>query len=401
MIFDRFVQQYAKAGPSGKRKRVDEGEAPLLVGIESLSKHLPFPFPAGEADIKKMEQQIRSTIGSDNDDIPEWNLDDMKRSLPEAEDEAILPRTPASGPSAVALGKRKTVSPSLASTIHLTEYASSRSGSIGSALTDGSVYSISSHDRVYEAGTCTLWHRQGATGLVKVDIMRTEVRRAMQPFQGRQVVAITIVSKTPSGQEIPDRLFMPTLGVNSSPFLEHMEVVHAFQRHDPHAHFIVRFAPNPAQHPQYSFSNQDACWEFLQSITEKFLCASVDIESIKSAVTHGNTTESGVATLQVWEDRQTSRRSIQFFRNKNSHARQRVIEIDVENLMPPRLEKKTGKMIIELRHQEDPSTKELKYLKIDFSSPDFQERFLCEGRFKRPVYMDDLSGWTSNRASIR
>jgi hypothetical protein len=236
---------------------------------------------------------------------------------------------------------------------------------------------------MYEEGTCKLWHRQGAHSLRQIDITRTEIHRDVQHSNGKVGFGIIIVSTTPLGYEIQDPLWIPAAGENSSPFLEHMEIVHAYQRHDPSVNFIVRFAPNANRHPQYSFSNREDCWDFLQAITDKVLCASIDIETIKSAATHATAVESGMETIQVWEDRNSSKRSIKFFRNKNENTRQRVVELDLGRLRDPHKERRTGKTVIDLRDSSDALAKELRYLKIAFSNADAEEGFMHECGFRK------------------
>ena len=168
---------------------------------------------------------------------------------------------------------------------------------------------------MYEEGTCKLWHRQGTSTLRQIDIARTEIRRDVQQSNGRSDFGVTIVSTTPTGHEIKDPLWIPAKGFNSSPFLEHVDVIHQFQKNDPNVRFIVRFAPNANVHPQYSFTSREDCWDFMQAITEKTLCASIDVETVKSAATHASAVEAGTETLQIWEDRQNNRRTVKIFRN--------------------------------------------------------------------------------------
>jgi hypothetical protein len=236
---------------------------------------------------------------------------------------------------------------------------------------------------MYEDGTCKIWHRQGSATLKQVDIARTEVRRDVQQANGRYGFGVIVVSTTPTRSEIQDPLWMPTPGVNSSPFLEHEEIVQQFQRIDPHVKFIVRFAPNTSRHPQYSFTSREDCWDFVQAITEKVLVASIDVESIKTAATHASAFESGMETIQIWEDRQTNRRTLKFFRNKNENARERVVELELVWLRQPHKERRTQRTLIELRDAGDPLVRELKYLKIIFSNPDAEAGFMHECGFRK------------------
>ncbi|KIW08655.1 uncharacterized protein PV09_00610 [Verruconis gallopava] len=388
LIFDRFVQQYSKLGPVGKRRRPGDGDELSLVSLDALSRQLPFPFPAGQADLERLQQQIRGSSNFDNADVPEWNLDDLRNALPPSGN-----ASPGSGTTATSTsrqrGKQRASAAMSQSTLHLTEYGlteynSSSSGSIRSMPTrEGSIFSVSSRDRMYEDGACKLWHRQGTQSLTKIDIARTEIRRDVQHANGRHGFGVIIVSTTPLGHEIQDSLWIPTEGVNSSPFLEHVEVVHTFQRRDPTVNFVVRFVPNTSKHPQYSFTNREDCWDFMQAITEKVLCASLDIETVKSAATHASAVEAGTETIQIWEDQLSSKRTLKLFRNKNEHARQRVVELDVGLLRQPHKERRTQKLVVELRDSGDPLARELRYLKIVFSNPDAEEGFMHECGFRK------------------
>jgi hypothetical protein len=191
------------------------------------------------------------------------------------------------------------------------------------------------------------------------------------------------VSTTPIRTEIQDPLWIPTSGVNSSPFLEHDEIVQQFQKIDPHIKFIVRFAPNTNRHPQYSFTSREDCWDFVQAITEKVLIASIDVESIKTAATHASAFESGMETIQIWEDKGNNRRTLKFFRNKNENAKERVVELELGWLRQPHKERRTQRTMIELRDSGDPLARELRYLKIVFSNPDAEAGFMHECGFRK------------------
>jgi hypothetical protein len=216
-----------------------------------------------------------------------------------------------------------------------------------------------------------------------MDIARTEIRHDVQQSNGKPGFGVIIVSTTPLGHEIQDSLWIPSTGENSSPFLEHVEIVNAFQKHDPNINFVVRFVPNTNRHPQYSFSNREDCWVFMQAITDKVLCASIDVETIKSAATRATAVESGMETMQIWEDRNSSKRIIKFFRNKNEDAQQRVVELDLARLRQPNKERRTGKVVIDLRDSDDALVKELRYLKIGFTNADAEQGFMHECGFRK------------------
>lgn len=396
MIFDRFVQQYSKLGPQGKRKRHGDGDELSLVSLDALSRQLPFPFPAGQDELERMQQMIRGSGNFADADVPEWNLDDLRAALPPSVAPSIAPSgrmSPNSTATSVIAsrnrGKQRVSGTLSTSTLHLTEYGitefnSSSSGSIRSDRTrEGSIFSISSRDRMYEDGTCKIWHRQGSQSLRQIDITRTEVRRDVQQSNGRHGFGVIIVSTTPLHHEIQDPLWIPVSGVNSSPFLEHVDVIQQFQKIDPNINFMVRFAPNTNRHPQYSFTNREDCWDFMQAITEKVLCASIDVESIKTAATHASAFEAGTETIQIWEDRYTRKRTVKFFRNKNENAKQRVVDLDLGWFRQPHKERRTQKTLIEFRDSGDALARELRYLKIVFSNPDAEAGFMHECGFRR------------------
>jgi hypothetical protein len=210
-----------------------------------------------------------------------------------------------------------------------------------------------------------------------------EIRRVERP--GAE--GVIIACRTESGQEVLDDLWIPQDGMNSSPFLENSDVASTFRQRDKNANFVVCFAPNTSVHPQYSFTNKEDCWDFMQAIADKTLCASIDVESIKSACTHGNSVESGCETLQVWEDPIFTLRTVKFFRNKNLYAKPRLVEFNVNCFrFPDNLEKRTGKLIVNFRDSIDGTspTKEMRYLKIAFRNLDSEEEFLQQVGFGIP-----------------
>jgi hypothetical protein len=198
---------------------------------------------------------------------------------------------------------------------------------------------------------------------------------------------IVIACRTESGQEVIDDLWIPQAGTNSNPFLENSDIVTTFRQRDKNANFVICFAPNPSTHPQYSFATKADCWDFMQAIVDKTLCASLDVESIKSACTHGNSVESGCETLQIWEDPVFTIRTVKFFRNKNLYAKPRIVELNVNCFrFPDNLDRRTGKLIVQFRDGLDVTspTKEMRYLKIAFGHPDLEEEFLQQAGFGIP-----------------
>lgn len=79
----------------------------------------------------------------------------------------------------------------------------------------------------------------------------------------------------------------------------------------------------------------------------------------------------------MWEDADSGSRTVKFFRNKNASAASLVVEFDCNNLRAAKKEKLTGKLVISLRDVRDGrAPKDIKYLKIAFSSNQAEEEFL-------------------------
>jgi hypothetical protein len=193
--------------------------------------------------------------------------------------------------------------------------------------------------------------------------------------------AVVIVARTTSGKDIVDNLWTSALGTKSSPFLENAEIVAAFRKRDRNIKYVVRFAPNTDHHARYSFDTREECWDFMEAIMNKKLAASVDVESIKSACTHSNSVESGCETIQVWEDQRIpNKQMVKFFRNKNSSA-MNVVEFDSNSLMAPEKERRTGKLTFVFRDVQEGPTRDMKYLKIAFSTEESKQEFLREAGF--------------------
>jgi hypothetical protein len=377
-IMDSFVAQYNGSTTAGakrkrpsreRRKRRNESTD----GPAAISEPHPHPFPSPNGDL--IISASPSPAGSPflDGSSPPWVFNDIRNSLPAL----------AGAQSAPAHQKAKGKQPvqpvtDEAGPAEVNINSSSSSGSFRSmpASREGSILTVASKDRTFQEGTTKIWFQKGPQ-LQLLPIEHIEVRR-IDRIKGEGIV---IVSKTSSGQEVLDDLWMQSLEINSSPFLENTEVVSAFRYREQSANFVVCIAPHPEHHPQYSFSTKDDCWDFMQAITNKTLRASLDVESIKSACTHGNTAEGGCETIQVWEDSAINMKTVKFFRNKNTHAKQKVIEVSVNCLRFPRKERGTGKVVVEFRDARDGPTNEMKYLKIGFSNRDAEEGFLYQVGF--------------------
>lgn len=371
-ILDRFVAQYSaptiagskRKRPSRERRRWPDESTDLLAAFTKL---LPHPFPSPNVDFAVSASPSPCLIPSLDGNNPPWVFDDIRNSLP------VLPG-PRSAPAHEKARGKQPVQPVLdepGPARFILDSSSSSDSFRSMASREGSIFTVASKDRTFEEGTTKLWFHKGPQ-LQILPIKHIEVRR-LDRIKGEGIV---IVSKTPSGQDVLDDLWMPSQGTNSCPFLENAEVAGTFQRREKSAHFVVCFAPHPEHHPQYSFSSRDDCWDFLQAIADKTLCASLDVESIKSACTHGHAVEGGCKTIQVWEDDALGLKTIKFFRNKNKLAKQKVVEINVNFLRFPKKERGTGKLVVDFRDAKDALTSEMKYLKIGFSNTDAEEGFL-------------------------
>lgn len=369
-IMDRFVAQYRVPNTAGsKRKRPSrERRKPqneTADGRIPISGLLPLPFPSPNANLvisASPSPRLTPYLGGSS---PPWILDDIRNSLPAlpgAQFATMLPR---------AKGKQPAIGGSSPTGGSAESSDSSSSFRSMPASREGSIFTVASKDRNFDEGTTKMWFHKGPQ-LQVLPIDHIEVRR-LDRIQGEGVV---IVSKTSNGQPVLDDLWMPSLGTNSSPFLENAEVAGAFRHREESANFVVCFAPHPEHHPQYSFSTKDDCWDFMQAIADKTLCASLDVENIKSACTHGNAAEGGCTTIQVWDDDAIGLKTVKCFRNKNTHAKQRVVEINVNCLRVPKKERGTGKLVVEFRDAKDGLTNEMKYLKMGFSNVDAEEGFL-------------------------
>jgi hypothetical protein len=374
---DRFIALYSGSVAGSKRKRLSRERRNLpnqpAEGLGAISEDLShaFPSPTGDFTLSATSSPRFSPYLDGSN--PAWIFDDVRNSLPAIPGAMFAPsysRNKGKKPAHLDLYPPGLVGPA--------DTSSSSSSSFRSMpiSREGSILTVASKDRVFEEGTTKLWHHQRGS-FQQLPIEHIEVRR-LDLVKGQAVV---IVSKSTSGQEILDDLWMPSTGTNSSPFLENSDVVTQFQRREESANFVVSFAPNRNHHPQYSFSTREDCWDFMQAITDKTLCASLDIENIKSACTHGNAVESGCETIQVWEDDTVGLKTVKFFRNKNPNAKQKVVEVNINCFREPEKEKRTGKLVFAFRDAQDGPTKEMRYLKIGFSNADAEEGFLQQVGF--------------------
>jgi hypothetical protein len=377
-IMDRFVVQYSGSTARPKRKRPSRERRKRpnepADGLAAISELLPHPFPSPNGDFTISASPPPGLSPYFDGSSPPWVFDDIRNSLPALPGAQFAPTYQKAKGKQPAQPVADTSGP-----VVVSANSSSSSSSFRSmpASREGSISTVASKDRVFDEGTTKLWFQKGPQ-LQLLPIEHIEVRR-INRIKGEGVV---IVSKTPSGQEVLDDLWMPSVGTNSSPFLENSVVVSTFRHREQSANFVVCFAPNPEHHPQYSFSTKDDCWDFVQAIADKTLCASLDVESIKSACTHGNAAEGGCETIQVWEDDALGLKTVKFFRNKNKNAKQKVVEVSVNCLRFPKKEKGTGKLVMAFRDAREGPTNEMRYLKIGFSNADAEEGFLYQVGFE-------------------
>ncbi|QDS71015.1 hypothetical protein FKW77_007955 [Venturia effusa] len=371
-ILEQFLAQHGVPSIAGyKRKRPSkECRSRLEEATDTcatISQLLPHPFPSPHGDFSISATPLPGLVPDLDGSNPRWVFDDLRNSLPSLSDAQFAP------PYRKAKGKQplQTVSDEQGPAGLNSDWSTSSGSFRSTASRESSIFTMASKDRTFEEGTTKIWFHRG-TQLQILPIEHIEVRR-LDRIKGEGIV---IVSKTPSGQDVLDDLWMPSLGTNSWPFLVNAEVASTFRRREPSANLVVCFAPHPEHHPQYSFSTRDDCWDFMQAIADKTLCASLDVENIKSACTHGNAAEGGCVTIQVWDDNALNLRTLKIFRNKNTLAKQKVVEINVNCLRSPKKERGTGKLVVDFRDAKDGPTSEMKYLKIGFSNMDAETGFL-------------------------
>ncbi|KAF2664731.1 hypothetical protein BT63DRAFT_96927 [Microthyrium microscopicum] len=375
-------QQYGGTMAAGiKRKR--DGCDSRPEGVKSPVANAPFPPngsplqqsttppPSYPPSLPRLHPQGLA----DDREYPTWSLDDLHSSLP-----SIPPRPNVKG--------KQRATNTASSSADTWESGSSvatgsSANSIRSSLRDGSILSTASHDRAFTEGSVKLWYHRGVT-LQQVTITHIEVRQTSRPGGD----GIVLILRTSKGQDIIQDLWISSLQTNASPFLENAEIEAAMRdQHDTSITALVHFAPNTARHPQYSFASRTDCWDFLQMVVGKTLIASVDISTLKSALTHGHAAEAGCQTIQVWESHESAApaRTVKFFRNKNAHVASQVVELDVNCLRAPEKEGRSGKLVFMLRDVLDGRIREMKYLKISFASDSAKDMFVREAGFSHLV----------------
>jgi hypothetical protein len=267
-----------------------------------------------------------------------------------------------------------------------------------------SIFSTASRDRAYDEGACVMHFAHPASGAAtRIGITHIEVRAESRPSAGD---GLALVVRDAQAREYVDRLWNAGAKANCAPFLAHADVVAAMMPHRPrHAAgpgmpgapstsaaaadpgAVVLFAPNPEHHPRYAFSSAADAHDFIAAVAAgsgRRLACSADVESVKSGVTHGNSLEAGLATVQVWEDVDAAAgggRVVRLFRNRNEAAGgNRVIDVDCNCLRAPERDGK-GKWVFGLRDVREGAVKELRYLKVAFSADRDRDRFLREVGF--------------------
>ncbi|KAF2429321.1 hypothetical protein EJ08DRAFT_680069 [Tothia fuscella] len=375
-IMARFIDQYFPPAAGAKRKRAGHEQAKNPTqpfgALSPLIQSLPFP-PGGLSGSPCVPTAMNQVPSAPSNLDPTWQFNGFQTALPSFQPppEAQLEPPPRPQPL-TARGKGKQRAARIEDVVG--DLSSSSSGSIRSlplSSREGSVYSANSQRRVFQTGSTRLWHTQGRS-IKSFTIEHIEIRRNDR-VSGE---GIAVVCRTESGQDVVDDLWMASSGMNSTPFIENSDIANEYQRREKSAKFVVSFAPNPKHHPQYSFSTKEDCWDFVQAITDKILLASIDVESIKSACTHGNSVETSCQTVQIWDDSMFSLRTVRFFRNKNENAQPRIVELNVNEFRCPDDGKRSGKLTVWLRDALEGPGKDLKYLKIVFSSGDQEEEFL-------------------------
>jgi hypothetical protein len=249
---------------------------------------------------------------------------------------------------------------------------------------------------MYADGACRILYRH-AQGMSQLPIVHIEVTRSYAPSG----YSTCVLARMLDNRVIADKLFSAAQRANAAPFFESAETVAAL-RHTLSAESlgcIVKFAPEPGAHPQYLFKSVQDGWEFMQHVAERTLLCSANVHSIKSACTHGNSVEAGTETIQIWEDTpvdgdaigKARTRTVKFFRNKNPHSGNQVVEFDCNTLRPPDVDARSGKVTFRFRDVREGVVKEMKYLKIAFLSEEDRIDFLHEVGFPEHIPALDKS----------
>jgi hypothetical protein len=260
-----------------------------------------------------------------------------------------------------------------------------------------SILSTASRDRAYEEGACAMHFAHPTSGAAtRIPVTHIEVRAESRPTAGD---GIALVVRDPAGREYVDRLWNAAAAANCAPFLAHSDIVAAMRPRrkadkggapgpssaaGADVGAVVLFAPNPEHHPQYAFSSTADALDFVGAVAGaagRRLACSADVESVKSGVTHGNSLEAGLATLQVWDDSAVGgARVVRLFRNRNEATPSQVVDVDCNCLRAPERDGK-GKWVFGLRDVREGAVKELRYLKVAFSRDEDRNRFLREVGF--------------------
>jgi hypothetical protein len=322
------------------------------------------------------------------DDNLDWTLDDLHSALPTIPDRNKGKQRAPDGP-------QPTVQPDPSdlweSTSSIHTGSSSAESIRSSSVREGSIRSTASRDRMYEDSACKLWYRDG-TRQSHLNIAHIEVVRSPSPASptpSGDCISIYARIADSSNSIIRDDLWMARAGKNAAPFFENAEIVSVMRAtQDKTIACVVKFAPNPADHPQYSFKSLQDGWEFMQYVAGKTLCCSVNVATV-------NSEESGTETIQIWENNlddadasvgsRPRTRTVKFFRNKNPARPQQVIEFDCNTLRPPDVDARSGKVAFRFRDVREGVIKEMKYLKITFPGEEDRIEFLHDVGFSEHI----------------
>jgi hypothetical protein len=388
-------QQYSRPIAAGvKRKRPEDIERTGRSQASPLSSALTDNLIPTDSPPSYLPRSPRLRPQRVPDDNLDWSLDDLHSALPTIPDRNKGKQRAPHAPQPT-IQTDPSESWESASSIH----TGSSSASIrSSSVREGSIVSTASRDRMYEDGACKIWYRDG-TRLAQLSVSHIEVVRASAPpSAGSSNDSISIYARMSDSTNniIRDDLWIAKIGKNAAPFFENAEIVDVMRSTlDKTIACVVKFAPNPADHPQYSFKSLQDGWEFMQYVAGKTLCCSVNVATIKSACTHGNSVESGTETIQIWENspddadgpvgNRPRSRMVKFFRNKNPTVQQQVIEFDCNTLRPPDVEARSGKVSFRFRDVREGVIKDMKYLKIIFTGEEDRIDFLHEVGFSEHI----------------
>jgi hypothetical protein len=265
-----LVENYAPSVAGTKRKHEHVEPSPPLRVTHGPNHDTSFPFsttqptpmssrnheyaepsPAFEDSLVVPPSPLLSPRSHDDlGNGQPWSLDELNEALPPSFHQ--WDSAPPIPPRHSDRGKGRVMLPSIPrwDTASIIESSSSSSAtgssntSIYSSYHGGSVISLApttaSKNRAFESGTCKLWYRNGST-LGSFDVLHIEIQHILKSNSATH--GTRLIVRNERGQDIVDDLWM-SVGKNTSPFLEHGDIVNAFRLRDPNINHVVRFTPH-------------------------------------------------------------------------------------------------------------------------------------------------------------